>query len=394
MFEQTVLRAQSDTGLAPGAGPFVGLDRHAPAQNQLLAALPLADYERLLLDLEPVALPAGRTVHESGDEERYLYFLTAGIVCRFYGTENGSRAGLGITGNEGVIGVASFLGGESSPSQAEVLCAGYAYRLRAAVLKRQFEFNGPLPQLLLRYTRALFTQIGQSAACNRHHSLEQRLCRVLLSCRDRLPSNRIALTRRRLAHILGVRREGVTEAARRLQAAGLIHSIRGQVTILDRPGLEAQACECYEVVRRNHALLLDDYRRVERCRLFPGDNDFPELAAAAIRHRASPVEADMHIGQRLSRQILTQGTRGRCATLPADRSPPMSRGAPSAGRRRSGRSGSDAPAPPLRRRSSARGARAARRCHPARATRPRRRASPPPGSPEAGCRTRTARVSS
>ena len=208
-------------------------------------------------------MPVGRTVHESGDDERYLYFLTAGIVCRFYGTENGSCAGLGITGNEGVIGVASFLGGESSPSQAEVLCAGYAYRLRADVLKRQFEFNGPLPQLLLRYTRALFTQIGQSAACNRHHSLEQRLCGVLLSCRDRLPSNRIALTRRRLASILGVRREGVTEAAGRLQEAGLIHSIRGQLTILDRPGLEAQACECYEVVRRNHALLLDDYRRTE-----------------------------------------------------------------------------------------------------------------------------------
>ena len=160
MFEQPVLDARSDTSLAPGAGSLVGLDRHAPAQNQLLAALPPADYERLLLDLEPVALPAGRTVHESGDEERYLYFLTAGIVCRFYGPENGPCAGLGITGNEGVIGVASFLGGESSPSQAEVLCAGYAYRLRADLLRGQFEHNGPLPQLLLRYTRALFTQVG------------------------------------------------------------------------------------------------------------------------------------------------------------------------------------------------------------------------------------------
>ncbi len=263
MFEQPVFRAQSDTSPAPGARPIVRLDRHGPAQNRLLAALPRADYERLLPDLEAIALPAGRTVHESGAHERYLHFLTAGIVCRFYGPENGPRAGLGITGNEGVIGVASFLGGESSPSRAEVLCAGYAYRLRAAALKRHFEFNGPLPRLLLRYTQALFTQIGQSAACNRHHSVEQRLCRALLSCRDRLPSNRIALTRGRLAHILGVRREAVTEAARRLAAAGLIHSIRGQVTILDRPGLEAQACECYEVVRRSHDLLLDDYRRIE-----------------------------------------------------------------------------------------------------------------------------------
>ncbi len=263
MFEQPVLDARSDTSLAAGARSPVGLERHAPAQNQLLAALPPADHEHLLLDLEPVALPAGRIVHESGDEERYLYFLTAGIVCRFYGPENGPCAGLGITGNEGVIGVASFLGGESSPSRAEVLCAGYAYRLRADLLRGQFEHNGPLPQLLLRYTRTLFTQIGHSAACNRHHSLEQRLCRLLLSCRDRLPSNRIALTRGRLAHVLGVRREGVTEAAGRLQKAGLIHSIRGQVTILDRLGLEARACECYEVVRRNHALLLDDYRRAK-----------------------------------------------------------------------------------------------------------------------------------
>ena len=263
MFEQPALHAHSDTCLAPVARPFVGLDRQAPAQNYLLAALPPADYERLLPDLEPVALPVGRTVHEPGDDERYLYFLVAGILCRFYGTKNGSCAGLGITGNEGVIGVASFLGGESSPSQAEVLCAGYAYRLRADVLKGQFEHDGPLPQLLLRYTRALFAQIGQTAACNRHHSLEQRLCRLLLSCRDRLPSNRIALTRGRLARVLGVRREGVTEAAGRLQKAGMIQSIRGQLTILDRPRLEARACECYEVVRRNHALLFDDYRRTE-----------------------------------------------------------------------------------------------------------------------------------
>jgi CRP-like cAMP-binding protein len=283
MSEQHDLRPESDTWRRER--PFVGFDRHGPAQNQLLAALPLANYRRLLPALEPVALPVGRTVHESGDDESYLYFLTAGIVCRFYGPENGSCAGLGITGNEGVIGIASFLGGERSPSQAEVLCAGYAYRLSAAVLKRQFELDGTLPQLLLRYTWALFTQIGQAAACNRHHSLEQRLCRLLLSCRDRLPSNRIALTQRRIAHILGVRREGVTEAAGRLQETGLIHSIRGQLTILDRPGLEAQACECYEVVRRSHDLLLDDYRRIEDAARVP------RITRALRDHSANPMVA-------------------------------------------------------------------------------------------------------
>ena len=161
-----------------------------------------------------------------------------------------------VTGSEGVIGLASFLGGDSMPSQAVVLSAGYAYRLPASVLHREFEHDGPLPRLLLSYIRALITQIGQIAACNRHHTLEQRLCCWILLCLDRLPSNELAMTQELIAHMLGVRRVGVTVAAGRLQKAGLIESHRGHITVLDRVGLEAQACECYAVIRRAYDQLL------------------------------------------------------------------------------------------------------------------------------------------
>jgi CRP-like cAMP-binding protein len=261
MFEQPAFHQHSDTRVAPGVREFVG--QHAPTQNHLLAALPLVDYERLVPELEPVPLPLGRIVHESGDREKYLYFPTVGIVCRFYVVASEASAGIAVTGREGVIGVASFLGGDSTPSQAEVLCAGYAYRVRAALLKSEFEHGGLLPQLLLRYTQMLFTQIGQVAACNRHHSLEQRLCRLLLSCSDRVPLNSLTMTHERLAAVLGVRREAVTQAAGRLQKAGLIHSSRAQIAVLDRSRLEARACECYAVVRREHDRLLADYQRVE-----------------------------------------------------------------------------------------------------------------------------------
>ena len=261
MFEQPAFHQHSDTRAVSGARQFVG--QHPPTQNHLLAALPLVDYERLLPKLEPVVQPLGRIIHESGDREKYLYFPTAGIVCRFYVMASGESAGIAVTGREGVIGVASFLGGESTPSQAEVLCAGYAYRVRTALLKNEFERDGPLPQLLLRYTQMLFTQIGQLAACNRHHSLEQRLGRLLLSCLDRVPLNSVTMTHGRLADVLGVRREGVTQAAGTLQKAGLIHSSRGQIAVLDRSRLEARACECYAVVRREHDRLLADYQRVE-----------------------------------------------------------------------------------------------------------------------------------
>ena len=237
--------------------------QHTPRQNQLLAALPLGDYERLLPDLEPVPLPLGRTVHGAGDREKHLYFLTAGIVGRFYVTASGASAEFAITGREGVIGVASFLSGESTPSQAEVLSAGYAYRLGADRLKNEFQHDGPLSHLLLRYTQALITQTAQNAACNRHHTLDQQLCRWLLSNLDRLPSNELIMTQELIAEMLGVRREGVTEAAGRLQKAGLIHTHRGHIIVLDRPQLEAQVCECYAVVKREYDRLLPGIRLAE-----------------------------------------------------------------------------------------------------------------------------------
>ncbi len=230
--------------------------QHAPTHNHLLAALPLTDYERLIPDLVPVVLPAGWTLHRAGCAEKYLYFVTAGIVSRCYVTQNGASAESALTGSEGVIGIASFLGGGSTPSQAVVLSAGYAYRLRADLLKQEFAHGGPLPHLLLRYTQALITQIAQTAVCNRHHSVEQRLCRWILSSLDRLPSNELAMTQELIANMLGVRRQGVTEAAGRLQQAGLIHYERGQIAVLDRPQLEAQACECYAVVKREYERLL------------------------------------------------------------------------------------------------------------------------------------------
>ena len=238
---------------------FASMDRkravsalHTPKQNHLLAALPLEDYDRLLPDLEPVALPRGWIVHNAGDREKYLYFLTAGIVSRFYVMENGASAHFAITGSEGVIGVTSFLGGESTPSQAVVLSAGYAYRLAADVVKNEFKHDGPLAHLLLRYMQALLCQTGQVAVCNRHHSVEQQLCHWILSSLDRLSSNELAMTQELIADSLGVRRESVTEAAGGLQKAGLIHYSRGHIAVLDRPQLEAQACECYAVVKREY----------------------------------------------------------------------------------------------------------------------------------------------
>jgi CRP-like cAMP-binding protein len=222
---------------------------HAPRLNRLLAALPRKDYERLLPDLEPVPLPLGLTLHRAGDLEKHLYFLTAGIVSRYYVTESGASAAFAITGSEGVIGVASFLGGESTPSQAEVLSAGYAYRLGIGRLKREFEHVGALPHLLLRYTQALITQTTQTAVCNRHHSVQQQLCRWILSCLDRLPSDELAMTQEKIADMLGVRREGVTDAAMRLEKTGAIHHSRGHILVLDRRALQAQACECYAAVK-------------------------------------------------------------------------------------------------------------------------------------------------
>jgi CRP-like cAMP-binding protein len=226
--------------------------------------LTLENYERLLPDLEPVPLPLGSTVHRAGDREKYLYFPTAGIVARFYVTTNGASAEFALTGREGVIGIASFLGGESTPSQAVVLSSGYAYRLRANRLKNEFEHNGLLPRLLMRYTQALITQIGQAAACNRHHALEQQLCRLILSSLDRLTSNELTMTQELIANMLGVRREGVTEAAGKLQADGLIQYRRGHITVLDRAKLEKRVCECYSVVKREYDRLRPDRSALSR----------------------------------------------------------------------------------------------------------------------------------
>jgi CRP-like cAMP-binding protein len=229
-----------------------------PEQNHLLAALPEADYQRLLAHLEPVTLPLGLVVFESGSKLRHLYFPASGIVSLLYATENGSSTEIAVIGNEGVVGIALFMGGESTPSRAVVQSAGHGYRLKASVLKTEFELGGPLQQLLLRYTQALIAQMTQTAVCNRHHSVDQQLCRWLLLSLDRLPSNELAMTQELIANMLGVRREGVTVAAGTLQEAGLIKYSRGHITILDRPKLERRVCECYAVVKKEMDRLLPD----------------------------------------------------------------------------------------------------------------------------------------
>ncbi|MFZ1908546.1 MAG: Crp/Fnr family transcriptional regulator [Burkholderiales bacterium] len=228
----------------------------SPDKNRLLAALPAAELEHLLPHLEPFALPLGLTLYESGDRMSHVYFPTEGIVSLLYVMENGASAEIAVTGNEGLVGISLFMGGESTPSTALVQGVGKAYRLAAAVLKREFERGGELQHLLLRYTQALITQMAQTAVCNRHHSVEQQFCRWLLLSLDRLPSNQVDMTQELIANMLGVRREGVTEAARRLQEAELIRYQRGSITVLDRPKLEQRVCECYAVVKRETDRLL------------------------------------------------------------------------------------------------------------------------------------------
>src|SRR3990167_7262985 len=218
---------------------------HTPKQNHLLAALPAEDYARLLPNLELIAMPLGWAVYESGGHMAYLYFPTTSIVSLLYVMESGASAEIAITGNEGLVGISLFMGGESTPSRAVVQSAGEGYRLKASVLKKEFALGGRLQYLALRYTQALITQMAQTAVCNRHHALEQQLCRWLLLSLDRLAGNELRMTQELIANMLGVRREGVTEAAGKLQAEGLIHYSRGRITALDRPKLEARACECY-----------------------------------------------------------------------------------------------------------------------------------------------------
>ena len=229
---------------------------HHLEQNHLLCALPAADHERLLPQLELIEMPLGWAVYESGRDQGYVYFPTTCIVSLLYVMEDGSSAEIAIVGNEGLVGIALFMGGETTPSRAVVQSAGHAYRLKAITLKKEFERGGELQHLLLRYTQALITQMAQTAVCNRHHSLEQQLCRFLLLSLDRLPSNELNMTQELIANMLGVRREGVTEAAGHLQNDGLIRYSRGHITVLDRPALEQRVCECYAVVKKEMDRLL------------------------------------------------------------------------------------------------------------------------------------------
>lgn len=231
-------------------------DAHSPRQNLLLSALPAECYTALSAHLELVAMPLGHVLHESSASMHHVYFPTTCIVSRLYVMEDGSSAEIAIVGNDGVIGIALFLGGDTMPNRALVQSAGHAYKIECKVLQAQFHHSGEMLQLLLRYTQALMTQMAQTAVCNRHHSLDQQLCRWLLLSLDRLTTNEIVMTQELIANMLGVRREGVTEAAGHLQDAGLIKYSRGHIVVLDRAGLEARVCECYGVVKKEYARLL------------------------------------------------------------------------------------------------------------------------------------------
>lgn len=235
---------------------------HAPCcHNRLLAALPAADFERLYPDFELIWMPYGKVLHESGDCQLHVYFPTSAIVSLYYIVEGGGSVEVALVGNDGMIGIALFMGGESMPTRAVVVGAGYAYRLHRNVLRHEFSRfggrrRGALNQLLLLYSQALTTQMAQTAVCNRHHSIDQQLCRWLLLGMDRSLSNELVITQEVIAGMLGVRREGVTVAARKLRDAGVIRYNRGHITVLDRHGLEARACECYAVVRREYERLI------------------------------------------------------------------------------------------------------------------------------------------
>ncbi len=229
-----------------------------PRQNHLLAVLPKAEAERLLPQLELVPLPLGGSLYESGDRLNHVYFPTSAIVSLLYELENGASAEIAVVGNEGIVGIALFMGGDTMPNRAVVQSEGHAYRLKGQALKEEFNRGGALQHLLLRYTLALLAQMAQTAVCNRHHTVDQQLCRWLLLSLDRLAANELSMTQELIANMLGVRREGVTEAARKLQDAGLIRYSRGRITVVDRPGLEARVCECYAVVREEFRRLLPD----------------------------------------------------------------------------------------------------------------------------------------
>jgi CRP-like cAMP-binding protein len=227
-----------------------------PTKNRLLAALPHAESQRWLSLLEPVDLPLGEVLYESGITLSHVYFPTTAIISLLYVMENGASAEIAVVGNEGIVGISLFMGGESTSSRAVVQSAGKGFRLQAQLMKQEFNRAGAVLHLLLRYTQALLTQMSQTAVCNRHHSLDQQLCRWLLLSLDRLEGNQLVMTQELIANMLGVRREGVTEGALKLQHAGLIQYARGHITVLDRAALEERSCECYAVVKREYDRLL------------------------------------------------------------------------------------------------------------------------------------------
>ena len=227
-----------------------------PKQNLILAALPAVDYERLLPDLEFVPMPLGWTMSESGDHVNFLHFPTAGIVSLIYDLEDGSSSEIALVGNEGMVGISIFMGGESMPSNTVVQSVGTAYRLSRKIMKREFALGGQLQHLALLYTQALIAQTSQTAVCNQHHTVEQQLCRWLLMSADRLHQNDLVITQELVSNLLGVRRETITQTASRLKKDGLIAHARGHITILDRPKLEGRVCECYSTVKMEYERLL------------------------------------------------------------------------------------------------------------------------------------------
>ena len=227
-----------------------------PRSNHLLAALPEAEWLRWLPQLQYIELPLGKVLYEPGSTLTHVYFPTTAIVSLLYVLESGASAEIAVVGNEGIVGVSLFMGGGSTPSRAVVQSAGEGFRLSAELMKSEFERAGPVMHLLLRYTQALITQMSQTAVCNRHHSLDQQLCRWLLLSMDRLHGDELVMTQELIANMLGVRREGVTEGAMKLQRAGLIRYSRGHISVLDRAGLERRSCECYAVVRKEYDRLL------------------------------------------------------------------------------------------------------------------------------------------
>lgn len=233
---------------------------YTPQRNQLLSALADEEFNRLSVNLEPVEMPLGQVLYESGEQLKYVYFPVTAIVSLLYVLENGASAEIAVVGNEGILGISLFMGGETTTSRAVVQSAGFGYRLKSKFLKEEFRLSGAMMRLLLRYTQALITQMAQTAVCNRHHSLEQQLCRWLLLSLDRLESNELIMTQELIANMLGVRREGVTEAAGKLQRLGIIQYQRGHITVLDRASLEKHCCECYQVVKNEFDRLMPNLK--------------------------------------------------------------------------------------------------------------------------------------